>query len=1347
MYDDLGRLIELQDLKQTISYYFNYDFHGNLISQTDNKGNQIAYDYDNLGNKQKEIVKQENSNIAFDFHYDYEMNEYNRDSFFSRLDRTYQDDIIIGTNGCDGLYGARSLRRYYRFTYDEDIKLNTMELGFAKQYLQYDLTSINSSRQNTLSHGGKFNKFLWNLNFEKSKAIYGWFKVLGIINNKSLIEVKGDNLDVKLIINDDKNLSLVANNIIKTFAIKDSILNNWIMPAVIIFNQNNYTKICLYLNGNYLGMISLAKELCSDLRFLLIGDAQMGDNDEAYSSANATPIRIAFMSIGSYHYKKINIKSIYDQSEHYFINADQTKKQSGVSLTTLNSSNYDFISFNGSFISNKGIKPLNHSYSDGAFKIDKTKTFIFDSELGRHVYGSYKGSLQLKDSNDSRLTYDLSFSKNISLSLSFKDVYDSSDESLRAILSITDSDYNEKIGIYIDNENNKIRTSVNGELRNNDTISVPKNEYHQITLLKATNGFRIYYDNTLIDNATTGINVEGCLLHLGCSVSKIEGREVVSRHLNGNIKDFLFNTVTSYIQILSQESICNKGSFTYNYDSFGRMTKEKVNINTLSYFKDFEYLKPKDSDGNEISNRTSTKVGRAVDSLGMVEEMQYDIYGNVTILKETKNNITKQTNYKYDGLFRLIESSSDLKTFKYTYDENGNIQTNTLLNNDEIIECQNFIYDENNHDKLISVITQKTDEQDQIYNISYAPNSLYPSYIGNSQLTWQGANLVEITQNENSIQFVYNSANKRIKKISQSNTINYLYDKDHLIAEQGADYSVTYIYDESNVIKGFVYSKNETNDIYGFIKNYLGVITGIIDETGNIICSYSYDDFGNVLNKTGNEEILEINHILYKGYYYDEEISTYMLGQRIYSPKLHRFISPDNFENLFKSHSELLQYNLFAYCDNNPIMRVDSNGQFWEFLQECCKALIEVVCIGIGAAIGMIVGTIVATVQAINEGKSIEEVFGAAIEGMFVGAGEGILLGYACIEDVFTHLNDDNKDAEYLTLKVLDNIITNHIIGFMNLADGIHNILTNPFITLVTFLINPKLGFIVLGMQTSYYLVHDIKSNDNYEINKALENDLIVDIEQLSVNDQLTVLMPKKTFNVIIDDMAYLSGQSDKELEIIDENNTDYIYKYEKYKFGFTNIRSAGCAIMAIYNMFKFLKKPKYFCDLIYYFERKNLIFGAFGAWPTHIQKLLENENIEFDVIYKEKEVSNLASHKNEYKCFVLTYWNQNGIGSAHTTCVIPMKHYSTMLSKYYEKKHTFISNLYCSSNLIFYDYEEQTIYINSNVDLFEVNGTNMPCKDFTQVFYKDYNYENVEENDQKQLPFDKKLISIFAIK
>ena len=63
------------------------------------------------------------------------------------------------------------------------------------------------------------------------------------------------------------------------------------------------------------------------------------------------------------------------------------------------------------------------------------------------------------------------------------------------------------------------------------------------------------------------------------------------------------------------------------------------------------------------------------------------------------------------------------------------------------------------------------------------------------------------------------------------------------------------------------------------------------------------------------------------GYYYDNEANLYYLQSRYYDPQTHRFINMDSIEYLDPENINGL--NLFAYCGNNPVVRVDYNGNAW----------------------------------------------------------------------------------------------------------------------------------------------------------------------------------------------------------------------------------------------------------------------------------------------------------------------------------------------------------------------------------------------------------------------------------
>ena len=115
----------------------------------------------------------------------------------------------------------------------------------------------------------------------------------------------------------------------------------------------------------------------------------------------------------------------------------------------------------------------------------------------------------------------------------------------------------------------------------------------------------------------------------------------------------------------------------------------------------------------------------------------------------------------------------------------------------------------------------------------------------------------------------------------------------------------------------------------------------IYNTEGDLQCKYNYDAWGNHrIGNARNELIYDsatgviatgyeshiaiLNPIRYRGYYYDIETGLYYLQSRYYDATLCRFLNRDNVNYL--EPESIHGINLYAYCNNNPVMFADPSG-------------------------------------------------------------------------------------------------------------------------------------------------------------------------------------------------------------------------------------------------------------------------------------------------------------------------------------------------------------------------------------------------------------------------------------
>lgn len=353
----------------------------------------------------------------------------------------------------------------------------------------------------------------------------------------------------------------------------------------------------------------------------------------------------------------------------------------------------------------------------------------------------------------------------------------------------------------------------------------------------------------------------------------------------------------------------------------------------------------------------------------------YDRAGNITKIK-TDGKLTNA--YEYDAHGRLTwEYDYDVsRAYEYGYTTTGNVEakhTYVINDNGKLVEQD---------DELRKYSYRNGDWPDQLTKycgkeITYDSSGNPKEYYNGMSFNWyRGRQLQEATlANGNRVTYKYNEDGLRIYKDTEKTTTTYEWDETKLIRENvtykktGKKYDIWYMYDSGNNVIGFEYSQlseiNETlktTRIY-YEKNLQGDVTGLLDEEGAEIASYTYDAWGNVITDNeksfcyeGYEVPFELNHVLYRGYYYDgsytdteSDTNLYYLQSRYYDSEVGRFINADDVSVLGIKDISIYKDNLYCYCNSNPVNAIDPTGKLaseiylaYEFIK-ACVALVSAV--------------------------------------------------------------------------------------------------------------------------------------------------------------------------------------------------------------------------------------------------------------------------------------------------------------------------------------------------------------------------------------------------------------------
>ena len=146
-------------------------------------------------------------------------------------------------------------------------------------------------------------------------------------------------------------------------------------------------------------------------------------------------------------------------------------------------------------------------------------------------------------------------------------------------------------------------------------------------------------------------------------------------------------------------------------------------------------------------------------------------------------------------------------------------------------------------------------------------------------------------------------------------------------------YVLDFSYDSNGTPIGFHAKTSGLDKCYYYGVNSRGDVEALYNEDGTLHAKYEYDAYGKLISVkasdgtdiTATYAIAVLNPLRYRSYVYDNESGFYYLQSRYYDPTTCRFINADVY---YETGQGITGYNMFAYCNNNPVMFSDAGGTY-----------------------------------------------------------------------------------------------------------------------------------------------------------------------------------------------------------------------------------------------------------------------------------------------------------------------------------------------------------------------------------------------------------------------------------
>jgi RHS repeat-associated protein len=415
-------------------------------------------------------------------------------------------------------------------------------------------------------------------------------------------------------------------------------------------------------------------------------------------------------------------------------------------------------------------------------------------------------------------------------------------------------------------------------------------------------------------------------------------------------------------RLLSHNDV-DGSKISYTYDLAGNRTSVTTQVlngsfNTTYYtFDERNRLDKVLSGGIVLTNYDYDAVNNLIQttlSNGVIETRQYDKLYHLTNLQTSKGaNVLTNFSYVLDkvGYRQKVNEKvgNSSRTVDYTYDDLYRLtkeRVTDAVNGDRTTE---FVYD-----KVANREQQKVTANSGVTTTTYQYDAndrlLKEKENGNDKVIYtydNNGNTLTKTENGKTTESIWNDrgrlAGVKVKDAAGNVTqqVGYEYDASGIRVSQNVDGEITKYLIDANlpyaqavveyrpsglVVVFYTHGNDLISQTRDGVSSFyhvdgLGSTRALSDGIGNLIDTYNYQAFGELLNSSGSSQ----NNYLFAGQQFNPVLGDYYNRARYYNPETGRFTRRDSYEG---SIADPITLNKYIYANGNSINFTDPTGLY-----------------------------------------------------------------------------------------------------------------------------------------------------------------------------------------------------------------------------------------------------------------------------------------------------------------------------------------------------------------------------------------------------------------------------------